>query len=279
MSNAAFTSPLGPNPWLDWPCPISLEKPKLQITLTNFHCHYLPRELHPYRLDTEPGAEATIYFHEMRGFGPPPGDVGYPGDVYIDMSPGAHGLWAIRTPNGGEWTHWTPNEIIQHPHITYYYLWCSTRGEVSWYPRIVHHALSQDENHGSRDAGALIAEMLRANARRPIRRDGESAEPAPRKRLNLGKTSDTGGGNVPLSLTNGCQLLSDANEKLSQEISAHPGTRMESSGKQPSKCSDGSESINSDPMATSRLTSKVVIPSASVGCTRLDKSKLKPSCF
>lgn len=195
MSNAASTSPPGPNPWLDWPCPISLEQPRLQITLKGFQLHHEHHGLYPFRLNTKLGDEATIYFYEMHGFGPPPTDVGYPGDVYIDISPFAHALWAIITPNGGEWTRWTPVKAIQHPHIEYYYLWCSTRGEVSWYPGNMYSALSQNENYRKRNAADLIAEMLRANARRLERGDGESSEPAPRKRQKMGEISDTSGGN------------------------------------------------------------------------------------
>lgn len=103
---SSVPSPPAANPWLDWPRPISLVQPNLQITLSKFHCQVSEATAYPYRLDTHPGTEAIIYFYEMRGFGNPPGDVGYPGDVYIDMSSGTPFLWATQMTNNGEWKRW-----------------------------------------------------------------------------------------------------------------------------------------------------------------------------
>lgn len=151
------------NPWLDWPRPISLVQPNLQITLSKFQCHISETAGYPYRLNTHSGTEATIYFHEMRGFGNPPGDVGYPGDVYIDMSSGGPFLWATQMTNNGEWKRWALDERMQHPHFPFRFLWCS-KGEVSWYCPAKFEQLSNHEK-GQRTAEELVVEMLRATGR------------------------------------------------------------------------------------------------------------------
>jgi hypothetical protein len=77
-----------PNPWLDNPTPVSKEYPEIQFRLKDFHNS--TRLMHargrtwPYRLHLFD--EAMIMFFEFRGYGPPPDDVGHPGDVYIDLT-------------------------------------------------------------------------------------------------------------------------------------------------------------------------------------------------
>ncbi|KAF7985875.1 hypothetical protein HWV62_43744 [Athelia sp. TMB] len=131
----------------------------------------------------------------MRGTGPPPDDVGYLGDVYLDIGRRSvdHGLWAMMTFENGrrKWMQWTPADEakIEHPCLKRRYLWCSTRGEVSWYSPFVFEALSKHENQdGNRTAAELITEMLKVDARRSLKRTNEGDTDNARNkmpRLNL----------------------------------------------------------------------------------------------
>lgn len=154
------------NPWLDNPLPVSSVQPNLEVTLNKFHCHYIPQPgTYLYRLDSY-ARDAAIHFHEMRGVGHPPEDVGYPGDVYINAKPNAHELWAMQKVGEDgtrQWARWVAKEAerIRHPHLMYRYLWCSTRGEVSWYSPFVFEALTKHENpEGSGRLGSLSLRCL-----------------------------------------------------------------------------------------------------------------------
>ncbi|KZP14855.1 hypothetical protein FIBSPDRAFT_99435 [Athelia psychrophila] len=190
-----------PNPWLDNPLPTSVLQPNIEITLHKFNCHYIPEPgTYPYRLDTD-GRDAAVHFYEMRGVGHTPRDAGYPGDVYVKVKPGMCELWAmlkIGEDGARQWVRWVPEEKekIVHPHLKLRYLWCSTRGEVSWYSPYVFEALAKHENpNGTREAGELIAEMLRIDAERTLtskRKDGSDENPTRDKRQKVGPTLDTG---------------------------------------------------------------------------------------
>lgn len=119
-----------PLPWLTSPAPKSLIQPDISVTLkkTRVKAAVIPRS-YPYIAD----ASGNHPHFEWRGKGAPPRDVGYPGDVYLDLAAPHYALWA-RGKNG--WTEWTTNsrkaDLIPHPHISDRYLWCSARRPV-WY--------------------------------------------------------------------------------------------------------------------------------------------------
>jgi hypothetical protein len=96
-----------------------------------------------YRYEFEPGNH-TVYYYEIRGLGPPPNDIGYPGDVYIDMTPGSPAIYAM---GNDEWTIWHGHikhlvgprgryEPLGFPHplLRDRFLWCSDKSVV-WYSR------------------------------------------------------------------------------------------------------------------------------------------------
>ncbi|KAF8156259.1 hypothetical protein K438DRAFT_1942836 [Mycena galopus ATCC 62051] len=57
-------------------------------------------------------------FFEFRGAGAPPADLGTPGDVYIDLTPGAHALYCKCEEDWACWAARAPTEeLLTHPHL------------------------------------------------------------------------------------------------------------------------------------------------------------------
>ena len=86
----------------------------------------------PYEVIRDNGLQ--IHYFEFRGQGPPPADLGYPGDVWLNVRPGELSLYA-RTLN--EWVIWpgprkAKKQMFEHPLVPGRYLWC-TRKHVLWY--------------------------------------------------------------------------------------------------------------------------------------------------
>ena len=86
----------------------------------------------PYEVIRDNGLQ--IHYFEFRGQGPPPADLGFPGDVWLNVRPGELSLYA-RTLN--EWVIWpgprkAKKQMFEHPLVPGRYLWC-TRKHVLWY--------------------------------------------------------------------------------------------------------------------------------------------------
>jgi hypothetical protein len=86
---------------------------------------------YPYRLD--PKQPDKIPYFEWRGRGPPPADIGLPGDIFLDLTPNKPALFA-RTE--GVWFQWvgrytTESQLIAHPHLEDRFL--SVASNVGWY--------------------------------------------------------------------------------------------------------------------------------------------------
>ena len=86
----------------------------------------------PYEVIHDNGLQ--IHYFEFRGQGPPPADLGYPGDVWLNVRPGELSLYA-RTL--GDWVIWpgprkAKKQMFEHPLVPGRYLWC-TRKHVLWY--------------------------------------------------------------------------------------------------------------------------------------------------
>ena len=86
----------------------------------------------PYEVIRDNGLQ--IHYFEFRGQGVPPADLGYPGDVWLNVRPGELSLYA-RTLT--EWVIWPgPRKakklMFEHPLVPGRYLWC-TRKHVLWY--------------------------------------------------------------------------------------------------------------------------------------------------
>lgn len=117
-----------PLPWLNSPIPKSFIQPSICATLqkTRVKDSIIPPS-YPYIVDAN-----GIHPHfEWRGNGAPPRDVGYPGDIYVDLAAPDYALWA-RGKSG--WTKWTTSshkaDLIAHPHLSDRYLWCSVKNPV-----------------------------------------------------------------------------------------------------------------------------------------------------
>jgi hypothetical protein len=120
------------SPWVTNPSPRSFVKPNAYRVVK-----WLRRPTHlpsnyPYR--EHPDKPTMIPYHEWRGKGYPPMDVGYPGDVYVNMTPGKYSLYG-RTKTG--WAPWTGLnfekwQLVQHPLLDDRYLFCSET-DIKWY--------------------------------------------------------------------------------------------------------------------------------------------------
>lgn len=89
-------------------------------------------ESFPYEVIRDNGLQ--IHYFEFRGQGLPPADLGYPGDVWLNVRPGELSLYA-RTMS--EWVIWpgprkAKKQMFEHPLVPGRYLWC-TRKHVLWY--------------------------------------------------------------------------------------------------------------------------------------------------
>jgi hypothetical protein len=86
----------------------------------------------PYEVIRDNGLQ--IHYFEFRGQGPPPADLGSPGDVWLNVRAGELSLYA-RTLT--EWAIWpgprkAKKQMFEHPLVPGRYLWC-TRKHVLWY--------------------------------------------------------------------------------------------------------------------------------------------------
>ncbi|KAF8271704.1 hypothetical protein EI94DRAFT_517748 [Lactarius quietus] len=86
----------------------------------------------PYEAIRDNGLQ--IHYFEFRGQGPPPADLGSPGDVWLNVRAGELSLYA-RTLK--EWAIWpgprkAKKQMFEHPLVPGRYLWC-TRKHVLWY--------------------------------------------------------------------------------------------------------------------------------------------------
>ena len=71
-------------------------------------------------------------FSEFRGLGPPDSKIGQPGDIYIDLTPGLHALYA-RYPE--RWLLWPGSKdaspLLLHPMHSDRCLWCND--SIGWF--------------------------------------------------------------------------------------------------------------------------------------------------
>ncbi|KAJ8520756.1 hypothetical protein ONZ45_g2462 [Pleurotus djamor] len=97
-----------PNPWLDSNnhAPISKIQPTIKCALRYFEESSLDTKMKeaslrwPFRLD--PHHANRILYHDFRGEGEPPDDVGCIGDVYLDVSSAPKCVW-IRSGTASKW--------------------------------------------------------------------------------------------------------------------------------------------------------------------------------
>ncbi|KAF7333057.1 hypothetical protein MVEN_02412300 [Mycena venus] len=118
---------LATHPCYKNPNPRSRLKPETTFTLKYIKMcsHTIPAN-YPYALFAIAGLYAekgSVYeylpvpFFEFRGYGAPPADVGTPGDVYIDLTPGAHALYSRSEEDWARWAGPAAPEMLGHPHF------------------------------------------------------------------------------------------------------------------------------------------------------------------
>ncbi|KAJ7716331.1 hypothetical protein DFH07DRAFT_355244 [Mycena maculata] len=138
---------------------------------------------HPYSFDNSKTCQ--IAFFEFRGTGPPSSDFGYPGDVYVDLTPGVHGLyWRDRHGRSpGQWRRWRNvvlDKVPLHKYLTSHpwasdpqqsdlYLWTDPNG-VTWTSRaeicasrvamVQKNIATIPPGERNPDVDALVAEIL-----------------------------------------------------------------------------------------------------------------------
>jgi hypothetical protein len=133
-----------PLPWVDNPPPTSHIQPGVTHELKTFPVSmwYFPTH-YPYRTHGRiRGPETqtrTVPFYLFVGIGPPPKDIGYPGDIYRDKTVRDYALYA-RFVN--IWVPWTGrptaddtihehSNLLHHPYLTAHFLWCTENG-ITW---------------------------------------------------------------------------------------------------------------------------------------------------
>ena len=118
-------------PCITDPKPTSASQIPFVYERRHFTVKTLP-ESFPYQVIRDNGLQ--IHYFEFRGQGPPPADLGYPGDVWLNVRPSELSLYA-RTLT--EWAIWpgprkAKKQMFEHPLVPGRYLWC-TRKHVLWY--------------------------------------------------------------------------------------------------------------------------------------------------
>jgi hypothetical protein len=132
-----------PPPWLSNPYPKSTQQPGITRLNKKFRHHWPLGMEASYPYEYFP-LDDTVHYFEFRGEGPPPSDIGYPGDIYIDLTEGSPAVYAMGIT---EWVLWhghlsckaghrDPREIkpFSHPLLRDRILWCSEK-TVMWYSR------------------------------------------------------------------------------------------------------------------------------------------------
>ncbi|KII83352.1 hypothetical protein PLICRDRAFT_58426 [Plicaturopsis crispa FD-325 SS-3] len=132
-----------PMPWIDNPTPTSKIQPGIQVRLktakipTDDPCldfDTITNEFFKIYRPFSPD-NSIIHFFEFRGQGPPPSDVGYPGDVYFDLKPDQkHRLYRRNCQRWEYPADTTPGQFIWHPYLARTVLGvCPERG-ATWVP-------------------------------------------------------------------------------------------------------------------------------------------------
>jgi hypothetical protein len=186
MPVAIMARPL--QPCLANPIPTSSSQTVITYKHTSFDEDASDLGNYPYHVGLSnygQGKTLTIHFVEFRCVGSPPSDIGYPGDVWIDLTPDQFGLYA---KVGADWKKWPgllthSDSLISHPHIPTRTLWC-TKHRVTW---LKHTSLLADwAAHRAEFETALetlstsnvIGRMLMNEARHALRKHGDVSNPA-----------------------------------------------------------------------------------------------------
>jgi len=125
--------PLVDSPWVTDPNPRSAEQPNVyRVVKWLRRPTHLPTSTYPYR--DHPKKPTMIPYHEWRGQGRPPNDIGYPGDIYVNLTPGKYSLYG-RTKSA--WVPWTGLNfekwhLVAHPHLDDRFLFCG-ESDIKWY--------------------------------------------------------------------------------------------------------------------------------------------------
>lgn len=186
MPAAIMARPL--QPCLANPIPTSSSQTVITYKHTSFDEDASDLEHYPYHIGLSnhgQGKTFTIHFVEFRCVGSPPSDIGYPGDVWIDLTSDQFGLYA---KVGADWRKWPgllidSDSLIAHPHIPTRTLWC-TKHRVTW---LKHTSLLADwAAHRAEFETALetlsnsnvIGRMLMNEARHAPRKQSDVSNPA-----------------------------------------------------------------------------------------------------
>ncbi|TFK35611.1 hypothetical protein BDQ12DRAFT_725900 [Crucibulum laeve] len=174
------------NPWLDNPKPAH---PSIQYVTRKYFVasQNLVKSYH-YRLDAE--HVSRIYFHDIRGWGPPSNEFGFQGDIYLDLTP--HISYILYVREKGEWeacNFWEEEPLKKRFRLPSHfltatrYLWGSGNKGLYWYEK---GSLADSRRFGldlskSYDFKEMIEEVLAANG--PLGRITEANKERMRKEV------------------------------------------------------------------------------------------------
>src|SRR5882762_6426239 len=180
-SNAAYW------PWGNVPTPESVHQQK--ITSQLFRGDTFP----PAILPTAP---ITTSYCRLSGLGPPPSDIGRPGDIYLDKSPKSFALYGR---DQMEWSIWPgPQSLFKHPTIHDRCLWCSVE-RIAWYPG--KYVVDDARMRSRQSASDMIREALRNESKGCASgvTGTEAYRENRRRRRRSEKEVENGGGKRPSS--------------------------------------------------------------------------------
>lgn len=132
-----------PNPWIDNPAPTSEIYPtiiyQLKYFVNSLKTMRDPRRIWPYRRN--PGDEKKVLFFDFRGYGPPPHDIGNPGDFYLDHThkDSSRYLMYVREEDGWVCSNWSADpkrkefKLHKHPLLKDRYLWGTEASGFMWF--------------------------------------------------------------------------------------------------------------------------------------------------
>ena len=121
-SMSAASTNTAPWPWGEKPLPESVRRQQIKF------CYF---RADTYPPSTFPGGPIPTTYLRFSGIGPPPNEVGRPGDIYVDSSPESLALYGRGQLS---WLIWPgPGLLFRHPTLDDRYLWCSEQ-RIAWYP-------------------------------------------------------------------------------------------------------------------------------------------------
>ncbi|KII83353.1 hypothetical protein PLICRDRAFT_127342 [Plicaturopsis crispa FD-325 SS-3] len=191
-------------PWVDYPIPMYSNLPGFAIRLTYFctdagDAQWPPPD-YPYRLDgTDP---RRVHYYSMSGCGDPPNDIGYPGDVYLDVTPGQRRRLFYRNSK-----YWVQNPEVpattsmpaRHPYASAILIGGGAKSSIglAWYsPDVIAGMRKATELRRRVAANTRARQEMREMTNQAAKRPADNVDPRNPEELKRAKLDDTRAGAI-----------------------------------------------------------------------------------